>query len=271
MLPDIEIVQGTYDRFLCFKTDDFVSRLIRAHGVWGESESCLAILMCEGFSSPLVLDVGANLGGFTVPVAKKLSQSGGILHAFEPQRIVFQQLCGNVILNRLDNVFAHNVALGSETKKIEIPRIDYHKTQNIGAVSLIPEIQKVTKVAYSDTSSEEVHVTSIDSLAPRGRCAFVKIDVEGFESEVIKGGVVFLEENAFPPVLFEEWRKGKFSGAAGESVEQRQAQAREALANLGYQLVSLEANLLLAQHPKGHAEVVLMKQFDHSTRIVRVR
>jgi FkbM family methyltransferase len=94
---------------------------------------------------------------------------------------------------------------------------------NIGSVSLIPGIQKVTRVAYSKTETEDVGMTTIDALALPGRCAFIKLDVEGFESEVIAGARAFLEANGFPPILFEEWRKGKFTGAVGEEINQRRS------------------------------------------------
>lgn len=270
MLPDVEIVEGREGRFLCFRTHDFISDHIRSHGVWGEIESGLATLMCEGVTAPLILDVGANLGAFSIPVAKKLGPAGAVVHAFEPQRIVFQQLCGNIFLNRLDNVFTHQLALGSETKTIRLPKVDYHNTLNIGSVSLIPGIQKVTRVAYSETEAEDVRMTTIDAMALPGRCAFIKLDVEGFESEVIAGARAFLEANGFPPILFEEWRKGKFTGAVGEEIEQRQAQTRGALGKLGYEFIHINTDVI-AQHPGALAKVALRKQDDQTFKIVRER
>ncbi len=270
MLPDVEIVRGIHGDFLCFKTNDFISGHIRARGVWGETELNLATLLSEGMANPLILDIGANLGAFSIPVAKRFNTAGAIVHAFEAQRIVFQQLCANVILNRLQNVFAHHVAVGSECGVVRMPKIDYENTLNIGAVSLLPEIRKVSQVSYSETESEEIRMISIDSLDLRGRCTFVKIDVEGFESEVIKGMARFLENNSFPPICFEEWRKGKFSGAAGAEVEKRQAETRNVLSNMGYGFGNLGTNVL-AQHPDAIARAGLVTQSDQTIRIVRER
>lgn len=270
MLPDIDIVQGVEDRYLCFRTGDVISTRLRTHGVWGALEANLALMVADGFAEPVIVDIGANLGTFTVPVARALNATGGIVHAFEPQRIVFQQLCGNVVLNRLDNVYTHHLALGAESKTIALPKIDYARTQNIGAVSLLPEIRGVTKVAYSDTAFEKVGMRTLDSLDLKGSCVFVKIDVEGYESEVIEGAVEFLARNSFPSILFEEWRKGKFSGVVEKAVGERQARTRALLAELGYELLNIELETL-AQHPQGLARVTVEKQSGPQVRIIRER
>ena len=270
MLPEVEIVRGLHADFLCFKTNDFISSHIRKKGIWGEAELNLALLLSERMEKPLILDIGANLGAFSVPVAKLLAQTGATVHAFEAQRIVFQQLCANVILNRLQNVVTHHVAVGSEIGVASIPKIDYENTLNIGAVSLLPEIQKVSQVAYSEAEHEKIRMISIDSLDLDGQCTFVKIDVEGFESEVIAGMFGFLKKNRFPPVFFEECRKGKFSGAAGAEVEVRQAKTRGLLSKLGYDFGILGTNVI-AQHPDAVARVNFIYQEGEIVRVVRGR
>ena len=55
-----------------------------------------------------VIDIGANNGNFTIEFAELVGDNGKV-YAFEPQRIIFQQLCGNVFLNGLDNVYTYNV------------------------------------------------------------------------------------------------------------------------------------------------------------------
>jgi len=55
---------------------------------------------------------------------------------FEPQRIIYYQLCGNIVLNRLDNFRAFNQAVGDSDGDIEMPEINYENNVNIGAFSL---------------------------------------------------------------------------------------------------------------------------------------
>ena len=79
-----------------------------------------------------VVDVGANIGAHTIYFAKIVGPSGQVF-AFEPQRVPYQMLCGNIALNRYGNVVAVNVGLGSE----------------LGTVALLPKSvhAKVWKLA----------------------------------------------------------------------------------------------------------------------------
>jgi len=117
---------------------------------------------------------------------------------------------------------------------MNLPKIDYFQTKNIGAVSLLLEIQRISNVSYHSSETEKIEIQTLESLQIDGQCSFIKIDVEGFESEVISGSLDFLARQSFPPILFEEWRKGKFSGDTGDMVEERQAKTRSLLSNLGY-------------------------------------
>lgn len=58
-----------------------------------------------------IVDIGANNGHFTIEFAHYVGDNGRV-YSFEPQRIIFQQLCGNVFLNGLDNVYCYNTAVG---------------------------------------------------------------------------------------------------------------------------------------------------------------
>lgn len=270
MLPNIELVETKIGSLLLFRSDDFISKMLRENGTWAELESSIAVLMSDLTGPSFILDIGANLGTFCIPVAKKLASQNIKIHAFEPQRIIFQQLNGNLFLNQIENCFTHNFALGSFIGAIDLPKIDYLHTKNIGAVSLIPEIQLSTSVSYHSSDTESVEVKTLDSLLLSGQCSFIKIDVEGFESEVIAGSLDFLQRQSFPPILFEEWRKGKFSGNAGNTVDERQAKTRSLLSGLGYNFLSLGLETL-AQHPNANAEIVIENSTGGQHQIKRIR
>ena len=270
MLPNIELVKTRIGTFLLFKSDDFISKSLRETGGWAELESSIAILMADNMGPSFILDIGANIGTFCIPVAKNLSKQNICVYAFEPQRIIFQQLNGNLFLNQIDNCFTYNFALGSSFGHIDLPKIDYHTTKNIGSVSLIPEIQCATSVNYHPTETENIEIKTLDSLELEGQCSFIKIDVEGFESEVIAGSLNFLARQSFPPILFEEWRKGKFSGDTGDLVERIQSQTRLSLSNLGYSFLNLGLETL-AQHPKAKTEAVIEASTSGQNKLKRIR
>jgi len=87
-------------RYSVFATDGFLSQQVFRKGTWGKLQHALTQILVKGFEAPVVLDIGANFGLYAVPVASMVSGFGGKVLAFEPQRIVFQQLCANIFLMR---------------------------------------------------------------------------------------------------------------------------------------------------------------------------
>ena len=136
MLPRINIVECEDANYLLFSTDDAISNILRRTGKWEEHILQISAFMLQGIENPLVIDIGANLGAFSIPLAKKIQSAGGQVIGFEPQRIIYYQLCGNVILNRLDNYFAIHSAVGQRTGFIETPEVNYENMTNIGGFSL---------------------------------------------------------------------------------------------------------------------------------------
>lgn len=127
-----------------------------------------------------VIDIGANNGIFTVEFADLVGDNGRVF-SFEPQRIIFQQLCGNIFANGFDNVWAFNIAVGSYDGlvKMEVPNYYVSETPiNLGDVS----VQNKT----SRTDTEEVQIIRLDSLEFLN-LILIKIDVQGYECEVIEG------------------------------------------------------------------------------------
>merc|ERR1711865_552646 len=65
-----------------------------------------------------VIDVGANLGSYTIPFAERVGRQGKVL-AFEPFRWLYQLTTANVALNGLSNVWTYNLALGEQMASFE--------------------------------------------------------------------------------------------------------------------------------------------------------
>lgn len=122
----------------------------------------------------MAVDVGANIGNHTVYYAKKVSP-GGFVFAFEPQRVVFEILCTNLVLNGLLNVMPLNAGAGAAEGKIRVPVLDPNATQNFGAVSI-----------EGHANGDLIRIMPVDSLELQ-RCKLIKIDVEGMEQQVLQG------------------------------------------------------------------------------------
>jgi len=248
MLPRVNLVRADEDDFLLFSGNDVISRIIYEKGKWISDIASLTLLLLEGVDQPLVLDIGANLGGYAIPVSRKLAPVGGTVYAYEPQRIVYYQLCGNVVLNRLDNCHAFHMALGETSGQVELPEIDYGQSPNAGAFSLNADYrEKNPSVVAAGAGTQTVELRRLDDLRFPRKPSLVKIDVEGLELSVLKGGLSMLRDSGYPPMLLEAWNFPWFA-----------AQRRELfdfLEDLGYMLFCFNDEVIAQHdsHPRRYA------------------
>lgn len=102
------------------------------------------------------------------------------IHAFEPTKDVFETLHKNIELNALqDCIKPHNAALGLTNGRASIKN---RPTDNLGGTSI-----------QSDENGDLV-LKRLDDFDFTG-IDFVKMDVEGFEADVLRGGVAFFATN----------------------------------------------------------------------------
>ena len=94
------------------------------------------MLLCQLIRPRMtVVEVGANIGLLTVPFARFVAPGDKVI-AFEPQRIPYYCLCANVVLNNLNNVLCHQVAVGEATGTTTVPELDYLAEDNLGGLEL---------------------------------------------------------------------------------------------------------------------------------------
>lgn len=164
-------------RFALPSTADHISNVLRDSGEFYESAFLEAV---AGALSPgdLVLDVGANIGNHSLYFAKVL---GCKVIAFEPVESTADILYHNVELNFADsNIEVRFVAVGRQPGRASIKS---YNPANIGATEL------------AETEDGEITVTSLDTEKISGRVAFIKIDVEGMDLDVIRGGLRLIQRD----------------------------------------------------------------------------
>tara|TARA_B100000989_G_scaffold87162_1_gene62774 strand:+ start:320 stop:649 length:330 start_codon:yes stop_codon:yes gene_type:complete len=89
--------------------DEFIGLAIREYGEYSELE--LNIILNFINEEDIVFDIGANIGCFTVPMAKKVGSKGKVI-SFEPQPFIKKLLLENIKSNNIDNVKIMNQGLG---------------------------------------------------------------------------------------------------------------------------------------------------------------
>jgi tRNA A58 N-methylase Trm61 len=92
--------------------DAYVGRSLDLYGEWSESEVALwSEIVGKGDH---VLDVGANIGAFSVALGSLVGPAGRV-YSFEMDPSNFMLLSTNIALNELDQVSVRNAAIGAET------------------------------------------------------------------------------------------------------------------------------------------------------------
>lgn len=141
-------------------------------------------------------DVGANIGSFTVLASGHV---GARTYAFEPVPSTYQNLLNNIAINHISQVVEpFNMAAGSS--KGVIPFTSTYDTMNHVATA-------------TDQNVINVEVTTLDNLLAGRDCPLlIKIDVEGFETEVIKGAEGLFKNPALKALIIELNGSGKRYG-----------------------------------------------------------
>jgi FkbM family methyltransferase len=201
MIPNCELVKVDGTQFLVFKGQDLISNHLKKE-LYENNVHQLALKMLIDKPDGQVLDIGANLGTFCVPLAQKIPQLK--FHAFEPQRIISYQLCANIIINSLDNVYTYEFALSNEDANVELAMPDYANETNIGAFSIDKEVRKNEYECTTVNTTDTIQLVPLDLLA-FSNVKLIKIDVEGHELEVLQGGIETIKANNYPPIIFEAW------------------------------------------------------------------
>ena len=185
-----EVKTCRYGKMVYPANDIYIGRSLDLYGEYSEAEVALFRRLVQ--PGQTVLDIGANIGVHTVPLAQQVGSEGRVL-AFEPQRIPYYCLCANVVLNNLTNVVCHQAVVGQISGVLSMPELDYQAEFNFGGIELTDDC--------SNCRTYTVPVLRIDDL-PLDTCHFMKIDVEGMEKQVLAGAVDTIRR--FQPLLYVE-------------------------------------------------------------------
>lgn len=140
----------------------------------------------------VLLDVGANIGIYTLVASRIVGETGRVV-AFEPSNQSFPGLQRNVALNRLKNVTALRTALGESVGRTRL----YHAPD--------PVANSIRGDSFWGGESEEISVETLDRVIEQASIRHVdviKIDAEGSEELVLRGAKQALATMR-PVIIFE--------------------------------------------------------------------
>ena len=195
------LIRTRYGNRITLRSDQFLERYIYTWGTWQEFETRLLLACLK--PGDVFVDVGANIGHFTLAAARKVGANGHV-YAVEATPPTMERLTRHVLMNKLENVTlcACAVADRSGTVKIGVPQ-----TGNFGA----------NTIRTSDGGDAwEVPFETLDTILGGCRVNVMKIDIEGAELLALKGAAQLLGGPS-PPVLileiYDKWIEelgGKF-------------------------------------------------------------
>jgi len=143
-------------------------------------------------------DIGANIGEFTLFVAKRVPL--GNVYSFEPAEELFDRLSSNVVRNDFANVHLFQYALSDKEGETEL----YEPTTRFSDGSINAGLHSLYG-NENDSTSESVSVTTLDDFVDHQGLEgidLIKMDIEGSELRALRGGARTLRR--FSPKLIIE-------------------------------------------------------------------
>jgi FkbM family methyltransferase len=186
-------------------------------------------------------DIGANIGSYTVLASGHV---GAKTFSFEPVPSTFNHLINNIAINRIaDKVTTFNMALGSQQGQLNFT--SSYDTMNHVATK-------------NEESTISVSVETLDNIFENQPIpALLKIDVEGFETEVIIGGGKTLKQQELKSIIIELNGSGKRYGYDEQDIHNK-------LLNLDFKPFSYNPNdrLLIEINKFGSHNTIYIRDIE---------
>ncbi|GAB3927732.1 FkbM family methyltransferase [Mucilaginibacter myungsuensis] len=172
--------------------DNYIEHMVLTTGTYeDEINKLIRVSLKPGFAA---LDIGANIGLQSIRMSQSCGADGKV-YSFEPLQHIHQKFSRNIALNNCQNIQLFPFALSDSDGETTV-NID-EQTWNQGAFSLNQESngksQQTITIKAGDTLSE---------IAALQRLDLIKIDVEGYEFQVLRGLKDTLRKHR-PRIIFE--------------------------------------------------------------------
>jgi FkbM family methyltransferase len=162
----------------------FIKRILRKFGFDVVRYHPLFDILLKKYDIDTVIDIGANNGQFALDIHERLPHAK--IYSFEPLNDAFLELTQK--LGSIANFHAFNIGLGNANKTSTINRSSFSPSS-----SLLPmtDLHKQLYPKSADSIAETITIKRLDDMASEmqpGSNVLVKLDVQGYEDEVLRGG-----------------------------------------------------------------------------------
>ena len=229
------------------KVDTGVSAGLSKNQIWEPDETALILNSLK--DQYTVLDIGANIGYFSVLAADLVGAKGKVF-AFEPEPSNFSLLSHNVALNQLKNVECCEFALSNQDSTGFL----YLNDENLGDHRIFPDKTLDDKKTIQIKSGTDYLKDKADQID------FIKIDTQGAEFHVIKGLEHYLQNSPTHfLMLLEFWPNGlNNSGSSGNEL-------LDLLLSYGFQLFILADQKLIPTAEEDLRKWIFVTEMDKSS------
>lgn len=186
---DRNLYRTRFNDFFWLNTTSYIDQLIIKEGIFEpESTNIVRKIVKDG---DFTIDVGGNIGYYTVILSKLVGNSGKVI-CFEPTVFYGKVLSANLEANNIQNVNFHNFGLSDKTQKLQIEIGDSSAT-----------IHSFGKKQLNFT--EKIHLVTLDDFMeknPLPRIDFIKLDIDGHEPLFLEGARKTIEK--YNPIILME-------------------------------------------------------------------
>ncbi len=174
-----------------------------------------------------VVEIGANAGLFTLLMARRVGPQGSV-HAFECDPVLARIARDNLEVNGLGTIGTIDErAVSKAGGRLEFRAALRHR----GGGTLVPGLQQIPELNESERETIVVQAVTLDNFAASydRKIDFLKIDAEGAEADIIRGGQSIFGDPAYPITIMMEFAPAFMRKAGMDPALQLQE-----LANAGF-------------------------------------
>lgn len=195
---------------VAIETDTRVAQEIHTRGHWEFLDTLEILKVYDRYNqnkSGIMLDIGCNVGTWTLPLAQRYSQNS--ILAIDCQPLLVDCIQQTISLNHLTNVRAYCGAVSDRCESRVYNPVDYSWGGNLGAYEFEQPYANSDFNGRITNDVDTISVITIDSLG-LDSVVFIKLDIEGMEYKALSGAVDTIQRSR-PFITFEHHKTDRLA------------------------------------------------------------